>query len=179
MVKKPIKQCLVILLIGLVLAVEPSFAKKESDVLTSITTGSQEIVKHDIQKARQKAVSKALQVAVQNAFAELVSRQVFASNLDFFYDFILTQTEKYIVTYKVLNGIENQNQFLVGVESKVDLKRLEKTLTDARILSADNDKPSLLLFVAEQTPSDLLPRYWWGKNPIPYESAAEKIIVES
>jgi hypothetical protein len=65
----------------------------------------------------------------------------------------------------------------VGVESKVDLTFLEKTLTNARILNANRDKPVILFFIVEKTPQDLLPKYWWGKNPIPYQSLAEEIII--
>ncbi|MFO7911129.1 MAG: hypothetical protein R6V15_03110, partial [Desulfotignum sp.] len=31
---------------------------------------------------------------------------------------------------------------------------------------------------AEQTPKDLLPRYWWGNNPEPYKSHAETRIID-
>ncbi|MCD4675854.1 MAG: hypothetical protein K8S18_07630, partial [Desulfobacula sp.] len=47
----------------------------------------------------------------------------------------------------------------------------------ARILNANQDKPVILFFIAEKTPSDLLPKYWWGNNPIPYQSLAEQIII--
>jgi hypothetical protein len=35
----------------------------------------------------------------------------------------------------------------------------------------------ILFFIVEKTESDLLSKYWWGKNPIPYQSIAEKIII--
>ncbi|SDU49647.1 hypothetical protein [Desulfobacula phenolica] len=153
------------------------FAAKDSGVLTGVTTARSMVVNHNLQQARQKAVSDALEVALQNAFAELVSRQIFAANLDFFYDRVLSHTSDYIVTYRVLGGIESNDYYLVGVESKVDLARLEKTLTNAGILNASQDKPVILFFIAEKTPSDLLPKYWWGKNPIPYQSVAEQTII--
>ncbi|MBU8849596.1 MAG: hypothetical protein KOO64_08630 [Desulfobacterales bacterium] len=167
----------IILFIGIIFISGQSFAAKGSDVLTGVTTGKRKIINHNIQRAKQKAVSDALEVAVQNAFAELVSRQVFASNLNFFYNQILSHTSDYIITYRVLGGIENQGHYLVGVESKVDIKLLEKRLTDARILNANHDKPVILFFIAEKTPSDLLPKYWWGDNPVPYRSLAEEIII--
>ena len=167
----------IVLFISIIFISEPLFAAKGSDVLTGVTTGKRKVINHNIQRAKQKAVSDALMVAVQNAFAILVSRQVLASNLDFFYDQVLSHTSDYIITYRVLGGIENKGHYLVGVESKVDLSLLEKTLTDARILNINKDKPVILFFIAEKTPSDLLPKYWWGNNPIPYHSLAEKIII--
>ncbi|RLC03584.1 MAG: hypothetical protein DRH34_05480 [Deltaproteobacteria bacterium] len=167
----------IILFIGIVFICEASFAARPSDVLTGVTTGKRRIINHNIQQAKQKAVSDALKVALQNSFATLVSRQVFASRLDFFYDQVLSHTSDYIITYRVLGGIENKGHYLVGVESKVDVALLEKTLTDARILNANMDKPVILFFIVEKTPQDLLPKYWWGKNPIPYQSFAEEIII--
>jgi hypothetical protein len=66
----------------------------------------------------------------------------------------------------------------VGVESKINLQLIEKHLTDAGILNASTDKPVILFLIAEQTPEDLLPRYWWGNNPEPYTSFSETIILE-
>jgi len=36
----------------------------------------------------------------------------------------------------------------------------------------------ILFLIAEQTPGDLFPRYWWGNNPEPYTSLSENIILE-
>ncbi|WP_300455312.1 hypothetical protein [Desulfobacula sp.] len=168
---------LIVLCISTIALSDTSFAAKGSDVLTGVTTGKRKVIDHNIQRAKQNAVSDALEIALQNAFAELVSRQVFASHLDFLYDQILSHTKDYIITYRVLGGLANNGDYIVGVESKVDLKRLEKTLADARISNVHTDKPVILFFIAEKTPSDLLPKYWWGKNPIPYQSVAEKIII--
>jgi hypothetical protein len=168
----------IVLFISILFISSPAFADNDAHGFTGVTTGKRRVVDHNIQRAKQNAVSDALRLAVQNAFAEIVSRQVLASNLDFFYDKVLPHTSDYIITYRVLGGIENKGHYLVGVESKVDLMLIEKTLIDARILNANKDKPVILFFITEKTPSDLLPNYWWGKNPIPYESLAEKIIID-
>jgi alpha-D-ribose 1-methylphosphonate 5-triphosphate synthase subunit PhnG len=51
-------------------------------------------------------------------------------------------------------------------------------LAKAGIFDADADRPRILLLIAEQTVSDLLPRYWWGNNPEPYHSHAEIQIAD-
>ena len=76
----------IVLIISVLFIFDLSIAAKGSDVVTSVTTGKRRIVSHNIQKAKQGAVSDALKVALQNAFAGLVSSQTFASHLDFFYD---------------------------------------------------------------------------------------------
>jgi len=168
---------LLVLFTGMIFMLEPLFAADNSDVLTGVSTGSRKIINHNIQNAKQKAVSDALEIALQNAFISLVPKQVMASNLDFFYDRIVSHASDYIITYSVLGGIENKGHYLVGVESKVDLVLLEQTLTNARILNTGQDKPVILFFIAEKTPSDRFSKYWWGNNPIPYQSLAETIIV--
>ena len=168
----------IVLFISILFISEPSSAASDSSILTGVTTGKRQIINHNLQQAKQNAVSEALRAAVQNAFAKVVSKQALASNLDFFYNQVLSNSSDYIVTYQVLGGIENKGHYLVGVESKVDILKLEKTLTDARIINANKDKPVILFFIAEKTPSDLLPKYWWGKNPIPYQSLTEKIIID-
>ena len=177
MSKKKAAMGLMVFLTGMIFMLEPLFAAVNSDVLTGVSTGSRKIINHNIQHAKQAAVSDALKIALQNAFISLVPRQVMASNLDFFYNQIVSHASDYIITYSVLGGIENNGRYLVGVESKVDLILLEQTLTNARILNASQDKPVILFFIVEKTESDLLSKYWWGNNPIPYQSLAEKIII--
>ncbi len=167
-----------VLFISILFLSQPLSAANDSSILTGVTTGKRKIFNNALQQAKQNAVSDALRVAVQNAFAKVVSKQALASNLDFFYNQVLSHASDYIITYQVLGGIENKGYYLVGVESKVDILKLEKTLTDARIINANKDKPVILFFIAEKTPSDLLPKYWWGKNPIPYQSLTEKIIID-
>lgn len=176
--KKIIISGVIIGLLSVMLFCEVILAAQEQEVLTGITTGQRKIVNHNIQYAKQKAVSDALEIAVQNAFASLVSRQAVAANLDFFYDRIVSNTEDFIITYRVLGGMEHNGKYLAGVESKVNLVLLKQKLIDARILSTGKRKPMVVLFLVEKMPSDILSRYWWGKNPIPYESYAEKIIID-
>jgi len=148
MIKKGFIFSVMFLLAGWVFVFQPVQAAAQTDVLTGVTTGKRRVINHNIQQAKQKAVSDALETALQNAFASLVPRQVFAANLDFFYEQVLSKTNNYIQAYRVLGGVESKGYYLVGVETKVDLTKLEKKLTDARILNANKDKPTLLFFFA-------------------------------
>ena len=169
---------IIVLFISLIFLLEPVFGAKNSDPLVRVTIGTRKIINHNIQRAKQTAVSDALEIAVQNAFVLLVSNQNLASNLDFLYETVLSHTSDYIQTYKVVGGIETNNHYVVGVESKVDIALLEKTLTDARIINVSQSKPVILFFIVEKTPTDLLSKYWWGNNPIPYQSIAETVIID-
>jgi len=149
---------------------------RSADVPTYMTTGKEKIKNQDLPGAKQKAVRQALERAVQNAFATLVSRDIFASNLEFLYDRLLPGAQDYVITYRVLDGIEHKGQYLVGVESKINLALVEKRLRNASILKTGEDKPVVLLLISEQSPDDLLPKYWWGNNPEPYTSLAETAL---
>lgn len=157
---------------------QTGFAAKRFDVFTSVTTGKRVVVNHNIQDARRKAEKDALGVALQNAFSSLLPNQVLAANLEFFYDKVLPKVKDYIITYKVLGGIENKGHYLVGVESKVDIGLLERTLTDARIFNANKDKPVVMFFISEKTPVDPEPKIWWKPNERSYYSFAEEIIAD-
>ena len=178
MTKKKAGMCMAVFLLGLLLFSGTAMAAGSASVLTGVTTGQEKIQEQNIPGAKQKAVENALKVAVQNAVASLVSRQVFAGNLEFLYENLLPRSSDYVVTYRVIGGMEHRGYYLVGVESKVNLQLIEKHLTDAGILNVSTDKPVILFLIAEQTPDDLLPRYWWGNNPEPYTSFSEAIILE-
>jgi len=136
------------ILLGLLLLVDICFAARSTDEATYVTSGSQKITGQDISGAKQKAVGEALEMAVQNAFASLVSHQVFAGNLEFLYERLLPQTTTYVVTYQVLEGMEKNGNYLVGVESRINLELLEKNLTEARILNVSTDKPLILFLIS-------------------------------
>ncbi|MBU0972138.1 MAG: hypothetical protein KKC20_15910 [Proteobacteria bacterium] len=176
--KKQAGRCMAAILFGLLLVQGTAFAERSVTVLTGATTGQQKISGQDIPSAKKKAVEDALEKAVQNAFASLVSRQVFGANLEFLYGNILPRASDYVITYRVMGGVQHKGYYLVGVESKINMELLEKQLTDARILNAATDKPVILFLIAEQTPEKLLPSYWWGNNPEPYSALSETIILE-
>ncbi len=153
------------------------FAAREPGVFITVTTAKRAVVGHNIQQAKQGAISDALSAAVQNAFSELLTTQVLASSLDFLYTEILSRPSDFIITYRSLGEIEHKGAFLVAVESRVNLEMLQKTLSDAKILDAEKDKPVIMFFIAEKTLSDDHPRYWWGKESSTHKFLAEETIT--
>ncbi len=167
-----------ILILSTSVLLETAFSASKTSIANFMTTGTRQVSGGDVSGARQSAVSAALAQAVTQAFARVVSPQVMAANLEFLYTRVLPKAQDYVITYRVLGEITHKNQYLVGVESRIDLDLLEQALTDARILNIGTDRPMLLFLIAEQTYQDLLPRYWWRNNPEPYVSHAETRIAE-
>ncbi len=153
-------------------------AARDSGTFISVTTGRKMVVNHNIQQAKQGAISDALGAAVQNALSELLTTQVLASNLDYLYSEILSHPSDFIITYRSLGEIEHKSAFLVAVESRVNIEMLEKTLSDAKILDAGKDKPDLMFFISEKNLLDDLPRHWWGEDSSPNTSLVEKTLTE-
>ncbi|MFA5904351.1 MAG: hypothetical protein WC836_10490 [Desulfobacula sp.] len=153
-------------------------AAKDAGSYISVTMGKRMVASHNIQQAKDGAISDALGAAVQNAFSELLTTQAIASNIDFLYTEILSHPSDFITTYRSLSGIEHKGAFLVAVESRVNLEMLQKALTDAKILDVAKDKPVIMFFISEKTPSDDLPRHWWGKDSSTHKSLAEETISE-
>ena len=168
----------VVILCVVLFTMDTAFSAGLAKPLTGVTAGQGRISGENISGAKRNAVKDALNMAVQNGFASLVSRQVFGANLEFLYGRLLPRASDYVITYRVMGGVKHKGYYLVGVESKINLDLLEKHLTDARILNSATDKPGILFLIAEQTPGDLLPRYWWGNNPEPYSSLSETILLE-
>jgi hypothetical protein len=177
-IKKQSATVALIWLLTMLFVSHAAIAVSRAGMMTTVTTGNREIVNGDVPQARQAAVSDALELAVVNAFSQTVSPQVFASHLGFLYEQVLPAAQDYVVTYRVLGAADHKDRYLVGVESRINMGLLEQTLTDAGILNIGTDKPAILFLIAEKTPNDLLPRYWWGNNPEPYVSHAEKKIIE-
>ena len=116
-------------------------------------------------------MTDALEKAVQNAFVSVVSQQKLGENLDVLYDRLLAHTMDFVSTYRVISGMAHNGAYLVGVESKISLELMEKSLRDAGVFNHAQNNPRVLLLIAEQGPEDTQPRCWWwqpeGKSQPP------------
>ncbi len=149
-----------------------------SSIKTFIGFGSRAVVNGNPAAARDKAIQDAISSSVANAVTAILTKSDIISHLDFIYNQVLDNPQQYIVTYSVLNGLEKKNRYIVVVESKVDSSSLNTFFTKQGILNKKNEKPNVLLLISEQRPGEILPRYWWGKNPLPYKSITEKTIAD-
>lgn len=147
---------------------------KENGAVEIIALGRETIKKDDLPGAKDKAVNQALAFAVEQAVTGILTRTDITANLELLYDKVILNAADYVITYRVLTEMKSRNRFLVAVESQVDARGLESFFTKLGILEREGDNPTLLLLIAEQVPGEILPRYWWGKNPLPYESASEQ-----
>ncbi len=150
---------------------------RNRDIMSVIAMGSRKISGSNAPAAKNSAVSDALNACVERAVTRILTRSDIINNLGFLYTTVLHNPEKHIVTYKVLAEIKSQGRYMVAVEAKINSSSLKTVFTDYAIINKKNKNPRLLFFITEQVPGEILPKYWWRKNPLPYESAAEDSIV--
>lgn len=147
------------------------------DVKTVISLGSGPVVNNNLSDAKDKAVSNALGFSVAEVITGMLTKSDITSNLSMFYDTALNNPQKYILTYRVLAESQKENRYMVAVESKIDFHALQLLFTEYGLINKKKSKPEVLLFISEQDPGEILSRYWWGRNPLPYRSVTEKTIA--
>ena len=106
--KRQAGMCMAAILLGLLLLLDTALATGAVNVLTGVTTGQQKISGKNIPGAKKKAVKEALEAAVQNAFATLVSRQVFGATITLFNLFTIDILQA-IRRFKRYNGISKRS----------------------------------------------------------------------
>jgi hypothetical protein len=173
---KPFIPLLVILF--LFLAPVSAKALENGDAFKAVSTGEQVVLKTDIPGTKRSAVDAALKESVEKALLSLLSPKVFASNLDFLYNNLLTDVSDYVVNYKVLAELEKGDSYIVAVNTEIDIRALHSFLARYEIIGTEKDEPAVALFISEKTGEDLLPQYWWGKNPMPYDSKVAAAVAE-
>ncbi len=143
-----------------------------------ITLGKRAIVKDNLPQAKTAAVSDALYRSVERVVLDLLSPAEIAGNLELIYGQVLSDAEHYVETYRVLAEAEREGQYMVAVESAVNASALEAMFARSGIVNTEKNNPSVLLLISEQSYNEVLSRYWWGKNPLPYASFAEGALID-
>ncbi|GEM_PF-7095330 len=147
------------------------------DVKTVIGLGNRPVVDNNPDEAKNQAVSDALSSSVAKVITNMLTKSDITSNLSMLYDIALNNPQKYILTYRVLAEFENNNHYMVAVESKIDFHALQLLFTKYGLINQKHKKPAVLLLISEKAPGEILSRYWWGNNPLPYKSVTEETIV--
>ena len=160
------------LLLVLILLCLPVSAQ-ETDEPSIISLGRHTISKGNISSARGNAITDALDNAVEQAVLSMLSPAEISTSLPLFAQVLTGDTQAHIVTYKVLGETRKGDQYIVAVSSRIDLEALKNLFSQYRETPAEKQL-RVLIFMSEQIPGEILPRYWWGNNPIPFESQAQQ-----
>jgi len=155
-----------------------SFAKQNQKIFTIVSTGSQDIKEGLSPKLKKAAVTSALKSSVERAVSELLTPDVFASNLEVLYKSVLLKPSKYIKNYSVIAELKEETRYVAAVKVNIDLVLLKKHLKRYGIIKSNREKPALLFLISEQSDQDAYPKQWWGEEPSSYESLVTDEIIK-
>lgn len=145
---------------------------------TVISLGKQTISGGNISKAKKQAIADALDTAVSQAILAMITPPEISSSLPLLANVLTGSAQDHIITYKVLGEMEKGKQYIVAVESTLNGQTLNSLFSKYRIQDKDKDLPRILIFMSEQVPGEILPRYWWGNNPLPFKSLAQTAFTK-
>ncbi len=143
-----------------------------------ISIGKGRITNKNIDTGKQSALQDALASAVEQAAVEILSPSELAAGLEFIYNTGQNLADQFIITYKILGELQIKNTYIVALESSIASEKIKTLLSQNNIKSSDCEYPGIMFFITEQSPGEILPRYWWGKNPLPYHSDAENALID-
>lgn len=179
-IKVSIKKAFLPFLIVLFSAASLTFtppAASDSRPSAIITLGKSSI-KKSITQAKQNAVNNALNKAMENAVTQLLTPSELSDGFEFICNTVLnSNADNYVTTYKIIGETRQASVYNVAVETRINFKTLKKFLKEKSVITTHVELPRVMLFITEKRPGDIMPRYWWGKNPLPYDSITEQKIV--
>ncbi|MEA2061966.1 MAG: hypothetical protein U9P10_16005 [Thermodesulfobacteriota bacterium] len=147
-----------------------AFCCDRTDTLKVISFGKRSVINDDLPEARNQAVSDSLDFSVERAVVEILKPSDLSAALGLIFDKVMDDAQDYITTYRVLAEHTEKDRYMVAVEADVNMLALHRFFVDNGILNTEKENPSILLLISEQFPKEILPRYWWGNNPVPYHS---------
>ena len=153
-------------------------SKQSQEIFSTIATGTQSITAGFSPQIKKEAVLAALKSSVERAVAEEISPEAFATNFELLDGKILANSSKYIVKYSVIAVLREETKYVAAVKVRVNLTLLKKYLKKYGIIKTNRGKPSVLLLISEKSEQDILLKYWWGNNLLPYESLVANEIMQ-
>jgi hypothetical protein len=133
--------------------------------------GESPILKDDVAKAREVAIGRALDVAVDRVALMILPSEQLADRFESYHSTMKGRRGDYIQTFRVLAESREKSTYRVLVEATVAADRLSETIRKtapadaAESADAEAETPArIMLFIAEQGINDDEPRYWWNRQ---------------
>lgn len=165
----------VIILCGLFL---PLAAPAEALRTTTVDViGTGKACGQNISKSREQAIADSLVSALEVVLSEIISRDLLIHNFQKLNEIFYGHTDRYITDYKVFAEVSSGNRYRVMVQANVSVDRVEKRLVEEGILLGKAPLPKILFLVTEQNINDPIPKYWWGRGMLFFESTVEKAMA--
>jgi hypothetical protein len=165
----------VIMLCGLFL---PLTAPAEALRTTTVDViGTGKACGQNISDSREQAIADSLVSALEKVLSEIISRDLLIHNFKKLNEIFYRHTDRYITGYKVFAEVSSGNRYRVMVQANVSVDRVEKRLAEEGMLLGKTPLPKILFLITEQNINDPIPKYWWDRGTLFFESTVEKAMA--
>lgn len=120
------------------------------------TQGTALIQKGMVDIARDRAISDAQRLAVEQAVGVMIRNETLVENYQVISDKIFSQSKGYIQSYEVISEVREENTLKVTIEAMVSTGRLKDDLDAIHLIIARKSKPRLMILFAERGQKDLI-----------------------
>ncbi|MBL0700220.1 MAG: hypothetical protein JJV92_05000 [Desulfosarcina sp.] len=173
--KHKIKLAVIIILFGLCLPLTAPAKALRTTTVNVIGTGR--VCDKNISKSREQAIADSLVSALESVLSEIISRDLLIHNFQKLNEIFYRHTDRYITDYKVFAEVSSGNRYRVMVQATISVDKVEKRLVEEGILLGKTPLPEILFLVTEQNINDPIPKYWWGRGMLFFESTVEKAMA--
>ncbi len=158
----------------------PLHAQESAQNKTFVVLGSANVLKGNVQTAREAAIKAGLVTAVARMTEEILKVEALVDNFPQVNELIYEQPDKYVQNYKVLTETPSGSGkiYRVVVEATVAGKKIAKQLSSEGILQVETKLPAVLFLIAEQNVKEILPQFWWGEGMENFQSVSEQAAAE-
>ncbi len=173
---------LIFALVGLLATIAlplPSGAQTSDAILTIETIGTAQVEGDgdDVASAEQTAVNNALQLAVDEGVATVLSSEILTDNFEDLVRTFYGSADTFILSYKKLAMAKGSDYCRVLVRSSILTGDIKKRIEQAGILIDREQSPRLLILLVEERPGRPV-KYWWRKGASKDMTVAEKAMSE-
>ncbi|MGD9971803.1 MAG: hypothetical protein AB7S77_01955 [Desulfatirhabdiaceae bacterium] len=145
-------------------------APSEIKLVDSI--GTARIQGGNLAESREAAIQIALMAAIDRLISDIISSDVTIASFQALNENLFSKSHQFIQGYRVLTEGRSGDYYRVMIQAGVSVATLQKQLADMGVTEILKSRPSILLMIAEQTPTQSSPVFWWG------DSVVDNLVVE-
>ena len=157
-------------ILGVLLMALPVAAQESSppaDLRDVVVIGTAPIYKGDSAAAREQAVARGLNAAVERAVSDLLPLESLVGSFQTLNQTVFGSPDEFIQGFKVLAENVADRRYRVIVQAEVSMPRITERLSQAGMAVGTQRLPAVLVAVSERRPEDDLPRTWWVAGLVP------------
>lgn len=142
------------------------------------SVGESRIKGKDVTNAKKRALSDALTSAVAQVALDVLPQKLVEGNFKTISKILFAHSNEFVEKYNVITGTGEGGTYRLLAEITVTSDKIKKQVEKAGFMEKKKiDLPKILLLITEKSIDDLMPHYWWGSNPAPYDAHAHEGVA--